>query len=171
MHTGDGGGGLGAQRPHSNTFRRLSTTVAHSSALVALVEAGELAQVKRELERDGSAVVAVTGEGDESLLQVAAAKGHTALCTLLLDHAAEVNACAADGSTPLHSAVFASSPAVASLLLQRGADPNLPNHDGATPLHLAAFHGLISLTQSLLSHSGLLSLLVLGVSVCSSLVL
>jgi ankyrin repeat protein len=56
---------------------------------------------------------------------------------LLLDHGADPNMAAADGTTPLMSATLREWEACVILLLQHGADPNAQNVHGQTSLHYA----------------------------------
>ena len=54
---------------------------------------------------------------------------------LLLEHGADVNARAKNGSTPLHIASTFGAPEVARVLLEHGADVNARDADGRTPLY------------------------------------
>jgi ankyrin repeat protein len=56
----------------------------------------------------------------------------------LLDNGADVNACDAEGNTPLILASFYASPACVALLIEKGADVNTANKAGATALIRAA---------------------------------
>lgn len=71
-------------------------------------------------------------------LHSAAFYGKCELMVLLLDHGAEINAKAKDGSTPLHLATKQSQGAAMKLLFTRGANVVAKDQDGNTPLHLAA---------------------------------
>src|SRR5262249_36857323 len=51
---------------------------------------------------------------------------------------ADVNACDAEGNTPLILASFYASPRCVALLLEKGADANAANEDGVTALIRAA---------------------------------
>ncbi|MGK3946299.1 ankyrin repeat domain-containing protein, partial [Streptomyces caeruleatus] len=66
---------------------------------------------------------------------MAAYRGHTDVCALLLDRGASVSAGNSDGLTPLHIAVIGGQVAACALLLDRGAVPDARGTDGATPLH------------------------------------
>jgi ankyrin repeat protein len=55
-----------------------------------------------------------------------------------LDAGVYVNACDADGNTPLLLAAIYAGPECVELLLKKGADVNAANKLGATPLHRAA---------------------------------
>jgi ankyrin repeat protein len=56
----------------------------------------------------------------------------------LLDAGADVNACDAEGNTPLLLASFYASPKCVKLLIEKGADVNTANKAGVTPLIQAA---------------------------------
>ena len=74
-------------------------------------------------------------------LHAAATSGNTGQIKVLIEHGANPDARAPDGSTPLHTAArHGQSGAVAELLLA-DVDPNARNADGTTPLHLAASAG------------------------------
>lgn len=80
----------------------------------------------------------------------------------LVDNGANVNAMAADGSTPLHVAVSTFADAsdqktvdtMVRYLLDRGADPTLRTLDGQTPLHLAAQVNAPALIETLIELGG-----------------
>jgi len=75
---------------------------------------------------------------DWTKLHSAASLGKAELVALLLDHGADINAKAKDGSTPLHLAVKRSHPAVVKLLFARGANPSAKDQEGNAPMHIAA---------------------------------
>ena len=76
---------------------------------------------------------------------MAAASNNTALASLLLEHGADINAKAQDGSlkrlvgdwTPLHAAVAANGTAMVELLLAGSTDINAIDKVGVNPLPLA----------------------------------
>jgi ankyrin repeat protein len=71
-------------------------------------------------------------------LHSAAFYGKCELIVLLLDHGADINAKAKDGSTPLHLATKHSQSAAMKLLFARGGNLAAKDQEGNTPLHLAA---------------------------------
>ncbi len=78
-------------------------------------------------------------------LHWAAAQGHGAMVTLLLDHGADINARDVDGNTPLHLAARNGNLSVVQLLLARGANPALANANGDVPIALAYRYPLMLL--------------------------
>lgn len=60
---------------------------------------------------------------------------------LLLEEGANINAKAADGTTPLHYAVTECQAEMVKFLLEKGANIKLKDQDGDTPLHFAAYFG------------------------------
>ncbi len=69
-------------------------------------------------------------------LHAAAASRQVALCELLLDHGADIEATQEGGYTAMHEAAQNGDIPLINLLLQRGANVN-PHVDGKTPLTLA----------------------------------
>lgn len=67
------------------------------------------------------------GQAGNTALHHAALLGHVAICELLLDSGADVNAVAVDGNTALHKAAQGGHAAIAQLLLARGVHHPLPN--------------------------------------------
>ncbi len=70
-----------------------------------------------------------------------AGKEDSALVRLLLEHGADVNARAALGVTPLHTAASRGNAPLVALLLERGAKVDAHMDDGKTPAIVAADHG------------------------------
>ena len=73
----------------------------------------------------------------DALLQ-AAARGHTAIVDLLLQHRAKVNVAASDGSTALLKAVANGHWQIINMLLDAGASTNVTMHNGITLAAIAA---------------------------------
>lgn len=69
-------------------------------------------------------------------LHAAAANRQVALCKLLLDHGADIEATQEGGYTAMHSAAQNGDIPLINLLLERGAQVN-PRVEGKTPLNLA----------------------------------
>ncbi len=87
----------------------------------------------------------------QSALYVAALHGHTALCRLLIELGADINAAQADGATPLLGATFSGNELLAvAFVTEFGARLNATNRSGAAPLHGAALLGHLTLLRTLL---------------------
>ena len=91
---------------------------------------------------------------DESatLLTIAARRGDTKICRILLKAGADVNARKLkDGCTALRVAAQHKTVGTIRFLLDAGADPELPHNDGSTPLFIAAQNGTGPLVDALLA--------------------
>ncbi len=86
-------------------------------------------------------------------LHSAAAGRHHAVCTLLIERGAGVNARQQGGWTPLHAAAQHGDRALAELLLAAGAEPAARNDDGLDAAAIAAASGHAELA-TLLRPSG-----------------
>ncbi|MBA0596368.1 hypothetical protein Gohar_021305, partial [Gossypium harknessii] len=71
-------------------------------------------------------------------LHRAASTGKSALCELLIEEGAEVDATDRAGQTPLMSAVICQNKEVALLLIRHGADVDIEDKEGYTVLGLAS---------------------------------
>eukprot|EP00178_Gracilaria_changii_P027130 TRINITY_DN844_c0_g1_i1.p1 TRINITY_DN844_c0_g1~~TRINITY_DN844_c0_g1_i1.p1 ORF type:complete len:1775 (-),score=219.69 TRINITY_DN844_c0_g1_i1:792-6116(-) len=93
------------------------------------------------------------GDAVTALHLAASGGGNPAVCRLLIDHKAPVNAKSAKKQTPLCLAARKGYSRIVQILLDCGADPN--NHDEGkyTPLHLAASSGYLE-TVNILLRSG-----------------
>ena len=80
----------------------------------------------------------------------AAFHGHLAICRLLIDKGAQVEARNFGGSTPLHYAASQGHIEIVRLLCDRGADVEARNINGWRPLHWAAYIGHISVVKELI---------------------
>lgn len=88
----------------------------------------------------------------QSALYVAALHGHTALCRVLVELGADINAPQADGATPLLGATFSGNELLAvAFVVEFGARLNTTNRSGASPLHGAALLGHLTLLRTLLN--------------------
>lgn len=81
------------------------------------------------------------GDGNGTLLQMAAGCDHFAIVDLLISKGADVRATDNEGDTALHQAAMADARRSARALLAQGADPNARNNNGRTPLHFAMMQG------------------------------
>lgn len=81
------------------------------------------------------------GDGLTALHLAASGGGHSAICKLLLDNQAPVNARSSKKQTPLCLAAQKGFSQVVQLLLEYGADANHDDEGKYTPLHLAASKG------------------------------
>ncbi|XP_048840078.1 BCL-6 corepressor-like protein 1 isoform X2 [Brienomyrus brachyistius] len=70
-------------------------------------------------------------------LHKACARGWAHIVQVLLDHGADVNCGAQDGTRPIHDAVVNDNLSVVWMLLNHGADPTLATYSGQTALKLA----------------------------------
>ena len=77
-------------------------------------------------------------EKDESVLMLAALKGHFSLVQKLVEHDADVNK---PGWTPLHYAASAGHVKIVEYLLEQSAYIDAESPNGTTPLMMAAMYG------------------------------
>ena len=83
-------------------------------------------------------------------LMEAACNGHLAICRLLLDKGAQMEAKNVHGSTPLHFAAYQGHVEIVRLLCDRGSDVEARHNDEWRPLHVAAWSGHISVVKELI---------------------
>ena len=83
-------------------------------------------------------------------LMAAASNGHLAICRLLIDKGAHVEAKEVHGWTPLHLAAIRGHVEIVRLLCDRGADVEAHDRWGYRPLHRAAMNGHISVVKELI---------------------
>jgi len=112
-------------------------------------EHGMTSSVVRMLEMKSIDVEAKEGGFGRTCLMSAAENGHLAICRLLIDKGAQVEAKSSNGSTPLHFAAHHDHVEVVRLLCDRGADIEARDIIGRRPLHRAAFWGHISVVKEL----------------------
>ncbi|KAJ8351185.1 hypothetical protein SKAU_G00226610 [Synaphobranchus kaupii] len=75
-------------------------------------------------------------------LHEACARGWTQIVQVLLEHGADVNCSAQDGTRPIHDAVASDNLPAVWMLLNRGADPTLATYSGQTAVKLAQSNGM-----------------------------
>ena len=115
-------------------------------------EKGMTASVVRMLEMKSIDVEGREG-GDEdgwTCLMTAAYNGHLAICRLLIDKGAKVEAKNIFGKTPLHFAAWNGHVEIVRLLCDRGADVEARDNIVWRPLLLAAYWGNISVVKELI---------------------
>ena len=83
-------------------------------------------------------------------LHVAAQKGHLAICRLLIDKGAQLEANDNIGRTPLHLAARQGHVEIVCLLCDRGADVEARDRWGERPLHEAVYYGRIFVVKELI---------------------
>ncbi|MFG0251546.1 MAG: ankyrin repeat domain-containing protein [Phycisphaerales bacterium JB038] len=105
-----------------------------SPPLLGAARAGAL-DVVRLLKENG----ARAPRGDDTMLLVAADKGHLELARYLIEYGADVNyeTWPGTGETPLQRAVERADVELVRMLLDAGADPGVPDHEDLTTLDLA----------------------------------
>lgn len=113
--------------------------------LLALKESS--LKVTEVLVSDPRTTVEVRNASDESPLMLAALKGLTDLCKLMIDRDADVNK---PGWTPLHYAATGGSAPTIKLLLDNHAYIDAASPNGSTPLMMAAMYGTDTAVKLLL---------------------
>lgn len=116
----------------------------------AAIVAGDDAAAMTLALQNGASLVERNAEG-HTLLTFAAREGRTAIVAALLDHGADIDQRAPEGTgdTALCYAVWFQRPAVARLLVERGADPNLLGPNGS-PLIFAVQRKSVDLVNAVL---------------------
>jgi ankyrin repeat protein len=110
---------------------------------------GMASSVVRMLEMRSIDVEAKENEYGGTCLMAAAFNGHLAICRLLLDKGAQLEAKNSTGSTPLLWAAYRGHVEIVRLLCDRGADVEARNNNGDRPLQ-SAMHGHISVVKELI---------------------
>ncbi|KAI6891954.1 hypothetical protein KC318_g13404, partial [Hortaea werneckii] len=113
----------------------------------------------RLLLKHGARVSLRSAASDNGLLPLhqAAITSQTAMCELLLERGALVDAPDDEGNTALHYAATSGSASTVQALLRAGADVNLKQSQGLTPAHWAAHKGHEEVLLLLLSHGALVN--------------
>jgi ankyrin repeat protein len=111
---------------------------------------GMTSSVVRMLEMRSIDVEAKEEEYGYTCLMMAAYHGHLAICRLLIDKGAQVEAKVRGGWTPLLCAAHRGLGEIVRLLCDHGADVEACNRWGRRPLHLAAYYGHISVVKELI---------------------
>jgi len=116
---------------------------------------GMTASVMRMLEMKSIDVEAklsdrASNEGGWTCLMTAVRRSHLAVCRLLIDKGAQMEARSSYGRTPLHYAAHKGQVEIVRLLCDRGADIEACDVDGWRPLALAARFGHISVVRVLI---------------------
>ena len=113
-------------------------------------EHGMTSSVVRMLEMRSIDVEAKEGEYGNTCLHTAAHHGHLAICRLLIDKGAQLEAKSGGGNTPLHWAAIEGNVEIVRLLCDCGADIEARCNFGSRPLHHAAYNGHISVVRELI---------------------
>ncbi|MDD2882387.1 MAG: ankyrin repeat domain-containing protein [Rhodoferax sp.] len=119
---------------------------AGTAGLLLAVKSGAL-NVALVLAKSPKTKVEVRNAADESPLMLAALKGETALCQLLIRQGADVNK---PGWAPLHYAATNGHLEAMNLLLEENAYIDAASPNGTTPLMMAALYGTESAVKLLL---------------------
>eukprot|EP01061_Rhynchopus_euleeides_P026688 TRINITY_DN4348_c0_g2_i1.p1 TRINITY_DN4348_c0_g2~~TRINITY_DN4348_c0_g2_i1.p1 ORF type:complete len:393 (+),score=151.72 TRINITY_DN4348_c0_g2_i1:81-1259(+) len=106
----------------------------------------------RFLAEHGAAINAVAGTRCDTPLLVAARKGHTATCALLLELGADLKASDDNGMTALHRAAQSGFTECTKLLLDKGAAIDTKTNAGLTALILACKRGKSDTAKLLIEH-------------------
>jgi len=113
-------------------------------------EHGMTSSVVRMLAMRSIDVEARGGDYGQTCLITAAIFGHLAICRLLIDEGAQVEAKDGGGCTPLHRAAMRGYVEIVRLLCDRGADVEARDNDRWRPLHIAAINGHNSVVKELI---------------------
>jgi hypothetical protein len=113
-------------------------------------EHGMTSSVVRMLEMRSIDVEAKGGVLERTCLHTAAEYGHLAICRLLVDKGAQVEAKDIYDRTPLYLAAKRGCVEIVRLLCDRGADVEARSGSGRRPLHCAAIDGHISVVKELI---------------------
>jgi hypothetical protein len=113
-------------------------------------ENGMTSSVVRMLAMRSIDVEARVGVNGDTCLQTAAQNGHLAICRLLIDKGAQLEAKDINGKTPLHLAAEQGHVEIVRLLCDRGADIVARDNGGYKPLHWAAWGGHLSVVKELI---------------------
>jgi hypothetical protein len=111
---------------------------------------GMTSSVVRMLEMRSIDVEAKEGVNGWTCLITGSCYGHLAICRLLLDKGAQVEAKSSIGMTPLHYAASEGHIEIVRLLCDREADVEARDNGGWRPFHRAAIWGHISVVKELI---------------------
>jgi ankyrin repeat protein len=119
----------------------------------AAASSGDLATVRRDVEKDPSLVNATEWD-HATLLHDSVEQNHQELAKYLLDKGADVNAVTQDRLTALHMASQDGNVGIITLLLERGAKINPVDSKGWTPVDRAMKWGHPDAVEFLRKHGG-----------------
>jgi ankyrin repeat protein len=120
-------------------LNRLSGRDGNTPLLCAI--AARSIDMARVLLKHGARVGTKASEDDSQPLHQAAITGQAALCELLIERGAYIDAPDHEDNTPLHYAATAGHVRVVKTLLAEGADAGAVTESGLTPLHWASHRG------------------------------
>jgi len=113
-------------------------------------EKGMTSSVVRMLEMRSIDVEAKEAVYGRTCLMTATRHGHHAICLLLIDKGAQLEAKDSNDTTSLHYAAYEGHVEIVRLLCDRGADIEARDGEGLRPLHDAAREGHISVVKELI---------------------
>ncbi|CAM9117929.1 unnamed protein product [Scytosiphon promiscuus] len=122
-----------------------------STPLSSAVRTGRLT-VTKVLLAAGADTSLTYGYRGKSVVHFAVKDHEVPILKALLEHGANANARATDGSTPLHVAAETDNAESISLLVGAGANTEARSESGSTPLHLAASNFNLKVVIALLEH-------------------
>jgi ankyrin repeat protein len=120
-------------------LNRLSGRDGNTPLLCAI--AARSIDMARVLLKHGARVGTKASDDDTQPLHQAAITGQAALCELLIERGAYIDAPDHEDNTPLHYAATAGHVRVVKTLLVEGADASAVTESGLTPLHWASHRG------------------------------
>lgn len=114
------------------------------------VKQGNLEGVKTYVEKGRDLNVQAEPYG-HTPLYVATYYGHKEIAAYLLEHGADVNARALDGTTPLMCTAMYNFPELTQMLIAAGADPDIKDNKGHTALYYANQYRFFKVAECLQS--------------------
>ena len=116
--------------------------------LIIAIAREDLGRV-RKLVQEGADVDMTSNTTNVTALHYAATGGFFPICQYLLQHGADKEKTANNGSTPLYMAAQYGHLPVVQVLVEQGADKDKVNNEGASPLFIAAEKGYLPVVQFL----------------------
>jgi cytohesin len=116
--------------------------------MMTAIKSNDLAAIIR-LHKEGASVTGQIDDHGSSPLHYAAAAGHVAVVSWLIEQGADVKVVDKTGVAALHRASKEGQIGAMELLLESGADVNVKNENGVAALHVAALRGHVAAMQLL----------------------
>ena len=110
-------------------------SVTKDERLLVAVLAGDVNAMRSSIVAGGEVHMRRPGTND-TLLHLAAAKGHEHVCQALLEAGLNPNAPNVEGRTALHESAYLDTPAVWNRLIEAGAKDNIQDRQGQSPTTL-----------------------------------